>query len=154
MQVNNILNGGVNGAYGVKSAENAENRRENVPEEEKYSHGRDEYVPGEEDTPIGLYSVSEDGDGGMSVEYDMAEKSPEKAADGEKSQKSESCTCNTDRVDREIEKLREKQEQLEEELRSTEGEKAEQLKKQLESVSAELALKDNDTYRRQNAVFS
>lgn len=154
MQVNNILNSGVNGLYGVKSAENAEKQRENVPEEEKYSHGRDEYVPSEEDVPIGLYSLSEDGDGGMAVEYDMAEKSDKKAEDGEKSQKSESCTCNTDRVDREIEKLREKQEQLEEKLRNAEGERAEQIKKQLESVSAELALKDNDTYRRQNAVFS
>lgn len=159
MQIENISNnyvGSVGMPCGVKSADKiSEKQHDSALEAEKLSRGRDEYVPSEEDKPIGLYIVSEDEDGMPVVEYDMAEAAPKKAEDGKsEEEKSESCTCNTDRVDREIEKLREKQEQLEQQLRSAEGEKAEQLQRQLESVSAELALKDNDTYRRQNAVFS
>ncbi|MDE6710405.1 MAG: hypothetical protein K2J76_07935, partial [Oscillospiraceae bacterium] len=105
-----------------------------------------------------LYKLSEDEDGNPIIDFDKAEDgrdvSPEKSKNDDPEKKTESCTCNTDRVDREIKQLKEKQEQLEQRLRSAEGEAARQLEKQLESVSAELALKDNDTYRRQQAVFS
>lgn len=131
MQINNIQQ---NSVYGVMPRAEAEDKGDGlVPEEEKeVPRKRDEYVPSEEDEDIGLYS-------------------PPKEEQGERS---ESCTCNTDRVDGEIKRLHEKQEQLEQQLRAAEGENAERIKKQLESVSAEFAMKDNDTYRRQNAVFT
>lgn len=131
MQINNIQQ---NSVYGLIPRPEADNRRDEiVPEEEKeIPRKRDEYVPSEEDEDIGLYKPPEEEDG----------------------ERSESCTCNTDRVDEEIKRLKEKQEQLEQNLRAAEGENAERIKKQLESVSAELAMKDNDTYRRQNAVFT
>lgn len=130
MQINNIQQNTVYGA--MLHSEAAENKQDVLPEE-KVPRKRDEYVPSEEDKDIGLYKPPEE---------DVSEE------------KSESCTCNTDRVDGEIKRLKEKQEQLEQKLRSAEGENAERIKKQLESVSAELAMKDNDTYRRQNAVFN
>ncbi|MDE6132938.1 MAG: hypothetical protein K2G04_06155 [Oscillospiraceae bacterium] len=130
MQVNNIQQ---NAVYGVQPRPEADNKTDGlVPEEEKeVPRKRDEYVPSDEDEDIGLYE-------------------PPK----EEREKSESCTCDTDRVDGEIKRLREKQEQLEQKLRAAEGENAERIRKQLESVSAELAMKDNDAYRRQNAIFS
>lgn len=130
MQVNNIQQ---NAVYGVQPRPEADNKTDGlVPEEEKeVPRKRDEYVPSDEDEDIGLYEPPE-----------------------EEREKSESCTCNTDRVDGEIKRLREKQEQLEQKLRAAEGENAERIRKQLESVSAELAMKDNDAYRRQNAIFS
>lgn len=131
MQINNISQ---NSVYAVMPRAEAEDMGDGlVPEEEKeVPRKRDEYVPSEEDEDIGLYAPPKE----------------------EQEEQLESCTCNTDRVDEEIKRLHEKQEQLEQQLRAAEGENAERIRKQLESVSAELAMKDNDTYRRQNAVFT
>ena len=133
MQINNIQQ---NSVYGVMPRPEAANNKqaEIVSEEKVIPRKRDEYVPSEEEKDIGLYTPPKD------------EDVPE--------EKSETTTCNTDRVDEEIKRLKEKQEQLEQKLRAAEGENAERIKKQLESVSAELAMKDNDTYRRQNAIFT
>lgn len=154
MQVNNIQQ---NAVYGVQlRPETANKRNEIVPEEEKeIPRKRDEYIPSEEDEPIGLYKLSEDEEGNPMIEYDKAEdgNSPKKADGDNSKETSSTTTCNTDKVDEEIKRLKEKQEQLEQKLRSAEGENARRLEQQLKSVSAELAQKDNDTYRRQNAVF-
>ena len=68
----------------------------------------------------------------------------------------EECTVNTDKADREIEKLKEKKEQLEQQINSASGDegKVRELEKKLAAVEKELAQKDNDAYRRQNAVIS
>lgn len=140
MQIDNV---GQNAAYGVTPRTAAEDKRDEpaVTEEEKeVPRKRDEYVPSEEDEDIGLYTHPEE------------EKSPE--SEDEDGEKSEITVCDTDRVDGEIKRLKEKREQLEQQLRAAEGENAERLQRQLESVSAELIQKDNDTYRRQNADFS
>ena len=68
--------------------------------------------------------------------------------------KSETTTANTDMVDREIEQLKKQQEKLEERLRTAGPEQAEDIRRQLDQVQRELAQKDNDTYRRQHAIFS
>ncbi len=67
---------------------------------------------------------------------------------------SEKTTANTDDVDREIEKLKEKKKQLEQELKIADGLKREALKAQIKQIDMELLQKDNDTYRRNNAVVS
>lgn len=68
--------------------------------------------------------------------------------------KSETTTCDTGKVDRELENLRKRQEELTQQLRSAAPEQAEKLQRQLDQVNRELAQKDNDSYRRQHAVFS
>ena len=66
----------------------------------------------------------------------------------------EKCTGNTDRVDREIEKLKRKKKELEGQIHSeTDDKKIEQLEKELAQVERELSQKDNDAYRRQHTVF-
>ncbi|MDE6595874.1 MAG: hypothetical protein K2K44_07690 [Oscillospiraceae bacterium] len=159
MQINNIQSGANAAVYGVRAnAETSEEQPKKIDELAEKPRARDEYVPSANDEPIGIYKLSEDEDGNPIIDFDKAEdgrnSSPEKSKNDDPEKKTESCTCNTDRVDREINQLKEKQEQLEQRLRSAEGEAARQLEKQLESVSAELALKDNDAYRRQQAVFS
>ena len=74
----------------------------------------------------------------------------------EKDKKSEECTTNTDKVDREIEALKQKKERLEQQIRSASGNenKIKELEKKLSAIENELKQKDNDTYRRQNAVVS
>lgn len=99
-------------------------------------------------------------------EYIPSGKSDEKSAvpqqEGQKvsgnsqGKQGESCTANTDKVDREIKKLKEKKQELEQQIRSASGdeEKTRELEKKLAQVEQELKRKDNDTYRRQNTVFS
>ena len=63
-------------------------------------------------------------------------------------------TTNTDDIDREIEKLKEKKKQLEQELKTADESKKEDLEAQIQQLEMELLQKDNDTYRHNNAVIS
>ncbi len=129
----------------VRSAENTPKTDEKelgmIPE------NRDEYVPGEEKEPIGLYSVSPDENGDLRVSFDGEKSKPDDP-------ESDTITANTDKVDREIKALRDKEQVLMQKLRSADGSAAEDIRRELEQVTAELAQKDNDGYRRQNTVFS
>lgn len=74
----------------------------------------------------------------------------EKAADGP-----ESCTTDTSRVDREIEKLKKEKEELERQLQSeTNEKKAHTLQEKLAQLENELRQKDSDAYRRQHAAYT
>ena len=70
----------------------------------------------------------------------------------------EKCVTSTDKVEREIKKLKEKKQQLEQQIQSASGDNKEnkirELEKKLAQVENELRQKDNDTYRRQNASVS
>jgi len=140
---------------------------------------RDEYVPEEKrQEPWGRYWLEKDGDGGLKVHFDDPEapedapaapeedeKKPEDAAPGKEAPEkaappggergAERCTCNTDKVDRELEKLRKKRAELEKQLASeTDGAKAGELERKLSQAENELRQKDNDAYRRRRAVFT
>lgn len=105
---------------------------------------RDEYIPSEEDQPIGLYKPSEDENGSPCIDYDSPTERD----------KSEKCTANTDKVDREIKKLKEMAELLQQQLRSASADERNELEKQLRAVETELSQKDNDSYRREHTDFS
>ena len=98
----------------------------------------DEFVPEEKREPLNCCLPDKDADG------------PDRKDSG-----AESCTCNTDRVDREIEKLKKTQEALKRQINSeTDDTRIEGLEKKLAQVEGELRQKNNDIYRRQHAVFS
>ncbi len=153
-----------------KAAQTALKRQEEFPDEEsKRSAKRDEYIPSEKDEPIGLYNMEYDESGSSGIKFDSpeskpadkpdkqdkSEDKPEKPKEPEKEKsKSEKCVCDTGKVDRELKKLREKAERLEQQLHSATGEEAEKLQKQLAAAQSELAQKDNDTYRKSHAEFS
>lgn len=62
-------------------------------------------------------------------------------------------TLNTDAADREIRQLKEKQRQLEQQLRAEQDEtKRTELQNELKTVNSMLSFKDNDAYRREHAV--
>ena len=144
------------------------------PEEE--AQGRqlkpvmDEYVPEEKPEPSGRYWLGKDEDGKPKIYFDdpkRAEDTPDvsdssgrdKSAKGpERSgsdKEGQSCTCNTDKVDREIEKLKKQKQELEQQInRETDESKIEDLKAKLAQIERELSQKDNDTYRRQHAVYT
>lgn len=112
----------------------------------------DEYIHGERPEPTGLYKVTHDQEGNPKIRFDGPMK---KSTAGGLSEPAEVSTVNTDQVDREIEKLKEKREQLEQQIATMkDSRKAEDLKKQLSQIENELRKKDNDAYRSQNAVFS
>ena len=64
---------------------------------------------------------------------------------------SSSATTDTDNVDKEIEKLKAKRTRLQQELNTADESRKKELEQQLRQVEMELAQKDNDSYRRQNA---
>ena len=134
-------------------------KAETVKETENQVNGnsmplpKDEYISSEKsgNKPSGLYRMGQDENGNPKVLYDDPKKVQKKYATG----KAEECTTNTDAVDREIEKLKEEKRQLEQQIQAeTDDEKVKELEKKLAQVEAELNQKNNDTYRRQNAVVS
>ena len=149
------------------------------PEEE--AQGRqlkpvmDEYVPEEPQEPSGRYWMGRDEDGQPKIYFDDPEraadapKQPEGTPEAEepdpagqgakgpegKKDKGETWECNTDQVDREVEKLKKKQQELEQRLNSeTDEAKIKDLERKLSQVEQELKQKDSDTYRRQHAVYT
>lgn len=122
---------------------------------------KDEYISSEKSgsKPSGLYRLGQDENGNPKVMYDdpkRVAKAKDVQPKEEPAKKAEKCTTNTDNVDREIEKLKEEKKQLEQQIKAAAGdkEKAKVLEKKLAQIEGELSQKDNDTYRRQNAVIS
>ena len=69
--------------------------------------------------------------------------------------KTSKTTANTDKVDKEIENLKSRRDSLKQEIKSEyDTEKKRQYEKELKQVENELAVKDTDSYRKQNAFFS
>ena len=122
---------------------------------------KDEYISSEKSgsKPSGLYRLGQDENGNPKVMYDdpkRVAKAKDVQPKEEPAKKAEKCTTNTDNVDREIEKLKEEKKQLEQQIKAAAGdkEKVKVLEKKLAQVEGQLSQKDNDTYRRQNAVIS
>ena len=145
----------------------------------------DEYVPEEPQEPSGRYWMGKDEDGQPKIYFDDPERAadapkqpegtpdakkpdaddpeaeePDSAGQGAKGpegkkDKGETWECNTDKVDREIEKLKKKQQELEQRLNTeTDESKIKALERQLSQVEQELKQKDSDAYRRQHASFT
>lgn len=133
----------------------------------------DEYVPEEKQEPSGRYWPGRDGDGRPRICFDgpgRAGNSPEEApaagspqqdrkAEGPEKKstdkKAETCTGDTGKVDRELEKLKRERAELERRLDTeTDEAKRRELERRLAKVEDELRQKDNDGYRRRHTVFS
>jgi len=150
------LQEGKDKAKEVGKEQGAANTRESSPVP------KDEYISSEKSgsRPSGLYRMGKDENGNPKVLYD----DPKKASDADKKGQpkvgddspEEKCTTNTDKVDREIKKLKEQKQQLEQQIKAASGEeeRVKELKKKLSRIQGELSQKDNDTYRRQKAVIS
>ena len=148
------------------------------PEEPQSRHPKammDEYVPEERSEPSGRYWRGKGEKGQPKIYFDDPERAadaprqpedapeaaePKQAGQGAKGpegkkDKDETWECNTDKVDREIEKLKKKQQELEQRLNTeTDEAKIKELEHQLAQVEQELKQKDNDTYRRQTAAYT
>lgn len=121
----------------------------------------DEYVPEEKQAASGRYWLGRDEDGRPKVCFDDPERADDKPSDAPApakkaaQDKAERCTGSTDKVDREIERLRRRKEALARQISvQTDDIKIKELERKLAQAERELAQKDNDTYRRQHTVFS
>lgn len=155
--------GSIKNAPQVKQAQ--DERLEAKHPERAVAPAYDEYLPEEKPQPIGQYWQGKDEDGQPKIYFDQPADSPEvkpdadpaadasdKKADGKKSEK---CVGSTDKVDREIEKLKQKKAKLEQQLNAeTDENKIKDLQRQLNRVINELRQKDNDTYRRSHMEIS
>lgn len=142
---------------------------------------QDEYISSEKSgaKPTGLYQVGQDENGNRKIFYEdpnksaktdegkqagVKENSPENSKDSRQQnvngdsagEAEEKCIGNTDKVEREIRKLKEQKQQLERQLQSADGDekKVRELEKKLAQVENELSQKDTEAYRRQNTVFT
>lgn len=90
----------------------------------------------------------------FSAEISMPQrKTAQEKADGS-ARAEEKCTTNTDRPDREIEKLKEKKQQLEQQIKQASGDdrKIRELEQKLAQTERELSQKENGAYRQQNST--
>lgn len=105
----------------------------------------------------GIYRMGEDEEGNPKILIDEPEQAKNRGEEPAKPEepKKTKCTANTDRVDAEIRQLREKRQEVQRQMQSEENaEKRKSLERQLASLDSELMLKDNDTYRKQNAIYT
>ena len=116
----------------------------------------DTYVAQPPQQSAGVYQVTHDENGRRIIQVDesceTAQGQP-KAKPQDESEKPNivKTTVNTDKVDKEIEKLKQTQTQLEQKIAAAkEPKEKEKLEAQLAQVNAELKAKDNDTYRQQH----
>ena len=160
----------------AKEAKEAKEAEKAVEEKKpgRLSEPQDEYISSEKSgkKPTGLYRVGQDENGNRKIFFDASKadhadgkddlsgegedgKGPKVSGDSQ-GKPAEKCVANTDKVDREIKKLKEKKQQLEKQIQSASGDekKIRELEKKLAQVENELSQKDNDTYRRQNAAVS
>ena len=104
----------------------------------------------------GVYQVTHDENGRRIIQVDKscetAQGQPKANPQDEREKPNiVKTTVNTDKVDKEIEKLKQTQTQLEQKVAAAkEPEEKEKLETQLVQVNAELKAKDNDTYRQQH----
>ncbi len=158
------LREGKDQAKEVGKDQGAANKKEGIPVP------RDEYISSGKSgsRPSGLYRMGQDENGNPKVLYEDPKKSggadrkeqpkvtgQPKAGTDSPEDAAEECTTNTDQVDREIKKLKEQKQQLEQQIKAASGdeEKVKELEKKLFRIEGELSQKDNDTYRRQNAEY-
>lgn len=148
-----------------------------------FKEPRDEYIPGgdQPESSAGVYRLEKAEDGKQRIVFDRPDAAeqasdqdqinanPSQPADASSEEKAEpskkaedpggkegSCTVDTDSVDREIKQLKEKKQQLEQQLNSVQGDdhKREELERQLTQLESELNMKDNDSYRQQHSTFT
>ena len=133
-----------------KASEVKENFKAQQNKNERQDHSlkpiTDEYIPQEKQKPTGLYKFGKDNSGNPKIYFDDPTASDRNV---------DICEGNTDKVDREIEKLKQMQKKLEQQLNTeTDKTKKKTLEQKLAQIQNELLQKDNDTYRRQHSVFS
>ena len=161
-----MISGMVSGAArsyetaGVKEPPQVQRTGAEIPVQSRMP-AMDEYVPEEKQEPSGRYWLGRDADGQPKVYFDDPERADDKPFDAPApakkptGDKTERCTGSTDQVDREIKRLKQRKETLEQQISSqTDDVKIKELERKLAQVERELAQKDNDTYRRQHTVFS
>lgn len=142
-----------------------EKEPEKESEQKSLNALQDMYSPEKTPEASGRYWMEPDETGQPKIHFDDPEKKspdksdkpgePDKADEPDKKAKTESCTGDTGKVDREIKRLKQQKETLTQQLRTETNEtKIKELERKLKQVHAELRQKDNDTYRRQHTVFS
>ena len=150
MKINDISNNHYDGhrvehmerlkAQQERQAEKEQDKEEKKEPAKTQPMRRDEYIPGE-------------GYGAADKEDEAKQPQTAPESPGSPKKPEEKWMGNTDKVDREIEKLKEKKKEQEQQIRAASGDeqKARALDKELAQVENELRQKDNDAYRKQHS---
>lgn len=139
-----------------KTAEEAAKSEKQECKSETIPIPKDEYISSEKsgEKSSGLYRIGQDEEETLKL-YLMIRKKANKNAQAaeDPKKKAEKTTTNTDKVDREIKRLKEEKKQFEQQLKAAAGneKKIQELEQKIAQIENELSQKNNDTYRRQNA---
>ncbi len=122
----------------------------------------DEYVQSKPQETTGRYWLGKDEDSQPKIYFDSQPQADIRGAENPKpdqgakgGEQDELWVMNTDRVDREIEKLKQKQQEVEQRLSAeTDQVKIKELEQRIAQIERELSQKDNDTYRKQHSTFT
>lgn len=157
---------GYNTDYKTNCAERIQTEQDRVKESDDRSQKgfpdrKDEYIDSEKSgrNVKGLYHLGKDENGNPKVRYEEPEKKTggkEIGQEKEAAKGVEECKGSTDKVDREIEKLKERKQQLTQQIKAAgeDEKKVRELERKLAQVEMELSRKDNDAYRKQNMTVS
>ncbi len=158
--INNNIN-----AHNITKNEDVNNKNiENEYEENKDYKNFDTYTKCDEQKAPGIYSVNADDSISFEPYSDeddnkYAESKNVNSLENNNDNREDSKTiCDTGKVDREIKKLKAKMEELGKQILMTQKQgdesKIKNLESKLNAVKAELAQKDNDSYRKNNATYT
>lgn len=155
---------GVHQSGQANSVDSTQQGKETTSSSKSETPRLDEYVHSkEQEDAAGIYSLSKDEEGNPKIDFDNPEEQMDKTAPDEvkdpasKEEPQETkCTVDTGKVDAEIKKLKEKQQNIQQKLSQlpADSDKRAELEKQLANVEMEISTKDNDAYRKQNASYT
>lgn len=139
----------------IEQQEEKESSKDSSFEMKKRFDTYEEQAP-QQSAGTGMYKVSHDEKGQQIIQVDKNQEDMKDQPKTESQNEGEKpvivkTTGNTDKVDKEIEKLKQSKTQLEQKIAAAKDTREkESLENQLAQVEAELKMKDNDTYRRQH----
>ncbi len=163
MQIERTGNQNIRAQDNVHAIQGKEETKAKPVEEKKHNDIQDIYINSKEKEtspkPAGLYRIVNDEFGNKKIEYDRIEKADKEEKEHsnvEKTGKRENanmCYVSTNKVDREIEKLKKQQKDIAQKISQlsvsgTNDEKIKQLKQKLEQLGNELTMKNTDSYRK------
>lgn len=157
----------------VNTVSNAQDRAKTEEQQNVAKPRYDEYIKSNNTATdsTGIYRLAKDKQGNARILYDSPNQQnkavdgaennqsnnpaggPDGAKDGKTIMKS---TVNTDKVDAEIKRLKEKKQELEQQIQQAAGDsdKVQRLRQRLSDIENELRVKDNDNYRKQHASYT
>ena len=152
-----LFNSSISSNKNIQNINSINNKKEEEIQQQNSKPKFDEYISNksQNEESIGIYKIEQDKNGERKITFENDKKSQNQNAEKNENQKPEilKCAVNSDKVLKEIEKLKKEKQSLEQKIAQCKDnpEKLKELQNKLKLVNNELKLKDNDNYIKQNS---